>query len=427
MTDPQIIPRVAKFFTQRARYYALYGGRASGKTWSAAIHSILMGREYRVRTLCLRQFQSNIQQSVYTVLKDTIFRLELQREFDMLSTEIRHKRTGSTWQFYGIARNIQEIRGIEGVDVTWIEEAAQLTQEQWDILRPTLIRNDYSMIWLIWNPLNRTDFVWQRFVEHPHDHAVVMKQNYTDNPFLPQPIKEDIEELNREDEESYKHIYLGVPNEGDEKALFTFVEIEESISRDAAVDMSGAFTMAVDVARYGKDSSVVSKRRGYKIFGLTEYRSYSTTELASATAKVIQELDRRPNAVFVDTIGVGAGVFDRLEELGHNGLIEANVSMKADDNDTYYNKRAEIYFRLRDWVRKGGMLPNDADLKEELLAITYSFAPNGKMKIDEKDKIKEKIGRSPDKADSVALHFFSDVVVSKTDIEALQRKMMMRR
>jgi hypothetical protein len=200
-----------------------------------------------------------------------------------------------------------------------------------------------------------------------------------------------------------------VPREGDDRALFAYSDIESAMDGDfVGVDDTGVETLAVDVARYGRDKSVVSKRKGFKIYDLKEYQGYSTTELST---RVDNEYRTRPfDGVAVDTIGVGAGVFDKLKSMGVRGLIEANVSMRAEEEKVYQNKRAEMYFSLKEFVSRGGKLPNDKELREELLAITYFYNPtSGKIQLISKDDIKETLGRSPDKSDSVALHFFQKV------------------
>ncbi|WP_217468825.1 phage terminase large subunit, partial [Staphylococcus aureus] len=76
---------------------------------------------------------------------------------------IKHKSTGSEFLFYGIARNLSEIKSTEGIDILWLEEAHYLTQEQWEVIEPT-IRKENSEIWIIFNPNEVTDFVYQNFV-----------------------------------------------------------------------------------------------------------------------------------------------------------------------------------------------------------------------------------------------------------------------
>ena len=423
-------PALKEFWATQARYKILHGGRASSKSWDAAIQGIKLSRMLKLKFLCTRQFQSSIKESVYTLLKDTIYRLGLQDEFIILHNTIKHKYTDSEFIFIGLARNVMEVKSLEGVNICWIEEAALINKEQWDILLPT-VRAEGSEFWIIFNARHRSDFVWQRFVEHPHKDSIVRQINYDENPYLSETMLKTIEEAKEEDYEEYKHIYLGVPLEGDEKALFSYDEIEKamdnSLERVQNIDITGTFSYALDVARYGADSSVLTKRRGYRIYFMQSYKAYSTMETANAVnSEWHNEPEKKPNGIFVDTIGIGAGVYDRLDELGLR-TIEANASMKADENDTYYNKRAEMYFNLRDWIRKGGILPDDADLKEELLAIRYIFnKTNGKIMIQPKDEIKELIGRSPDKSDSVALHFFSQINTSTQNVIDIQKKLFKR-
>ena len=428
-SKPDLIPGLKEFFTTPSRYKVLYGGRASGKSYSTALHSVILASNLKLKFLCIRQYQSNIRESVYTLIKDIIYELGLQDEFDILMHTIRHKRTGSEFIFYGIARNFMEIKSTEGVDICWIEEAHALSKEQWEVINPT-IRNEHSEIWLIFNPQNRGDFVWQRFSEHPHEDSIVKKLNYIDNPYLSKTMLSVIEEAKKEDFEEYEHIYLGKPREGDDKALFRYDEIEDAMTYDenTQIDKSGVFSYAADIARFGGDSSCLTKRRGFFIYWLQTYKGYDTSEMASIVAhEYSKEQDKKPNGIFVDTIGVGSGVIDKLNERGYR-TIEANVGMKPDEIDIYVNKRAEMYFNLREWIRRGGKLPKDDDLKEELLATTYIYSKiNSKIQISPKDEIKELLGRSPDKADSVALHFFSTIRTEGNDIAALQKKMFKRR
>lgn len=408
-------PVLRDFWATQSRYKILYGGRASSKSTDAAIHAIRLARKYGIKFLCARQFQSSISKSVYTLLKEQIARFGFSAEFEITNNAIIHKKTGSSFQFIGIARNLEEIKSIEGIDVCWVEEAGLLTAEQWDIINPT-VRKEHSEIWLIFNPGNRTDFVWQNFVEHPQPNSVVRKINYDENPFLSETMRTVIEQAKERDYEKYLHIYEGKVRESDEKALFKFDEIENAMKHTGNEDQSGVFTYSQDVARYGDDSSVLTKRKGFVIYGLEPFDNYSTMEVANHVSHKHKSEQSKPHAVFVDAIGLGAGVVDRLREKGMQGVIEANGSMKAIKNDIYENKRAEMYFELRDFIRRGGKIPNDTELMEELLNMRYEYSKTtGRIKIQAKEDIKEQIGRSPDKADSVAMHFFCPVHIENSN------------
>ena len=118
------------------------------------------------------------------MLSDTIDRAGYTQEFDVQRNRIIHLSTGSEFLFYGIKTNPTKIKSIEGVDICWIEEAENVSDESWNILIPT-IRKEGSEIWLTWNPKNILDPTYQRFVINPPDDMVDIVVNYTDNIYLP--------------------------------------------------------------------------------------------------------------------------------------------------------------------------------------------------------------------------------------------------
>lgn len=112
----------------------------------------------------------------------------------------------------------------------------------------------------------------------------------------------------------------------------------------------------------------------------------------------------RPDAVFVDEVGVGAAVVDRLRELGYP-VIGVNASHASPD-ERYYNLRAYMWAKMAEWVKTVGCLPTESrDLARELTSVPYEFASNGKMKIKSKEELKKDGVPSPDLADSLALTF----------------------
>lgn len=186
-------------------------------------------------------------------------------------------------------------------------------------------------------------------------------------------------------------------------ALLGIEEVEAAAKRyykdhelgDAAVVLGG------DVARQGDDASVVIMRKGRQAYAPRSMRIPDTMMIAS---EFIREKERtRADAVFVDeTGGYGAGVIDAMRNLGHH-VIGVHFSGKP-NSYRYFNKRSEILYEMAEWVKAGGAIPDDRELKEELCALTYSYQGD-KLRIAEKEIIKQQIGRSPDKADALALTF----------------------
>jgi hypothetical protein len=159
--------------------------------------------------------------------------------------------------------------------------------------------------------------------------------------------------------------------------------------------------LGVDVARFGDDSTVIFPRQGLVAFKPVVMRGADTLEIASRVSSIRTAWGSEAELVD-DSGGYGAGVIDALRQSG-SPPIPVNFASKARDL-RYFNRRSEMWFLLRDWVRAGGALPKDDQLLRELTAPTYTFH-GGKFRLEEKDKIKSRLGSSPDRADALALTF----------------------
>lgn len=159
--------------------------------------------------------------------------------------------------------------------------------------------------------------------------------------------------------------------------------------------------LGCDVARQGDDSSAIARRHGRQAFPIKTMRIPDTMVLAQQFIREMKET--KADGILVDeTGGYGAGVIDAMRQLGHP-VIGVQFGSRASDY-RFYNKRSEMYFMMAEWVKNGGALPDDRELKEELCATTFVYQGD-KFRIVEKELIKEQIGRSPDKADALALTF----------------------
>lgn len=159
--------------------------------------------------------------------------------------------------------------------------------------------------------------------------------------------------------------------------------------------------LGVDVARFGSDSSVIVRRQGLRAFEPLVFNGLDNMTLAS---RVAAEIERHsPKAVFIDA-GRGEGVIDRLRQLGFS-VIEVNFGGRAMKETLYSNKRAEMWDGVKQWLLSGGVLPPNSRLKSDLSTPLYSFDASGRMALESKDKMKERLGRSPDLGDALALTF----------------------
>ena len=176
--------------------------------------------------------------------------------------------------------------------------------------------------------------------------------------------------------------------------------VQRNITKDAVQDMPAV--LAVDVARFGDDDSVLTFRQGLWMDKPQRVHGLNTMELASYVAA--EYYRRKPDVLVIDGGAMGPGVIDRLRQMSIP-VMEINFQQRALDPQRYANVRAEIYFLLLEWLQQGGCLPNDPDLKAELTVTEYRFTSNGRIILQPKEEIKELTGRSPDAADSAALTF----------------------
>jgi hypothetical protein len=174
----------------------------------------------------------------------------------------------------------------------------------------------------------------------------------------------------------------------------------------------GPLEIGVDVARYGDDESVIWPCRGNKPLRPTVLNSMDNVEVAGKVMEVVRALRRegeRP-VVKVDVIGVGSGVCDILKRHRDIMVIEVNVGEAANvlpNGESGYNRlRDQLWFGVKEWLKAGGALPDDAKLHAELLAPKYGFTVTGHVKVESKEDIKKRLKRSPDRADALALAIY---------------------
>lgn len=187
--------------------------------------------------------------------------------------------------------------------------------------------------------------------------------------------------------------------------------------RDIPLQIQYKKVFGVDVARYGDDESVIAIRRGDEFLPYHVYRNKSTMELVSIIAQLAKE--HKPEAIFIDVIGIGAGVYDRLKELGYP-VIAVNVSeVPYGDPNKYKRLRDELWGEMRAWLelRRGRLWDNeDMDLCGQLSSPRYKITSDGKLQMESKDDLKKRGVKSPDIADAHIMCFAQPVSNYNTDL-----------
>ena len=200
-----------------------------------------------------------------------INKMELTNEFDILKYEINHKRTGSHMWFPGFNRNPDSLRSTHAIDVLWIEEAQTLGDEM-ELIIPTVFRDDNDMaeIWLSWNPIRRTDWVWKRFGKGMELRLgdISVHVNYNDNPWFPPGLERERTAFLNEEPDRYAHVYLGLPDDGDaDKQVLTYAMLESCVKAWKAGlapsrDDAPLCDVGLDIAEGGKNKCAEVVRVG---------------------------------------------------------------------------------------------------------------------------------------------------------------------
>lgn len=226
-------------FDEGARYIAVHGGRGSGKSRSVASALVIRAAAKPLRILCAREVQKSIRDSVKRLLDDEIRRLNLGEFFTSTDAEIRGKN-GSLFIFAGLRGNPDSIKSMEGVDIAWVEEAATVSQTSLNTLTPT-IRKPGSQIIFTWNPRHDTDPVDAMFCgESKPPRSIVRQVNYTDNPWFPEVLRQELEYDKRRDYDKYLHVWEGQYQKNSEARVFKNWIVQDFETPSNAVYRFGA-------------------------------------------------------------------------------------------------------------------------------------------------------------------------------------------
>jgi len=272
------------------------------------------------------------------------------------------------------------------------------------------------------NPTSHTGMLRSAATQLRHQWNVIQITGDPDDPKRSPRIdiewaRQQIANYGRDDPWVMAYI-LGQFPPGGLNALLSPDQVETAMDRHIPADVyqHSAKIIGVDVADEGADRTVLFPRQGAAAFAPVVMRSAKGSEVAARIARAWERWDA--DAILIDDTGGWAGrVMQCLDDAGIP-YIPVNFSGKALD-PRYANRRAEMYFEAAEWVKQGGALPRtDMQLLAELTEPTYSFK-GGQFLIEPKDKLKPRLGRSPDLADALVLTFAQPVQPKPRGLAAL--------
>lgn len=436
--SPTLNPKLRSFWMTRTlpdgtpvTMRTLHGGRMSSKSHDAAGMAIARANHHKEIFLCTRMYQNKIEDSVYTLLKDKISYFGLQDNFNIFANSIEHKTNGSMFKFYGIARNIDEIKSFEGATVWWNEESQNLTKKMFTTIRPTIMRNDGAEMWFTLNGQLISDYSWQRLVEAPPKGALVRQINYDENQFLSESALRDIAEEFEEDEELANHVYNGVPYADDDQSIIKRSWVNACIDAHdkLELDMFGSICAGYDVADSGADRNCVTVFNGAVAISMDAWKA-AEDELERSSLRAYSHLSDSGGLLSYDSIGVGAAVGSILKGKGYKNYSKFNAaaevfnptreySPKITNKAKFENLKAQAWRDVSDRMRntfnavtKGMKYDVDQlisissnikgieELKSELCAPRTDYSKRGLDMVESKKDVKKRIEKSHDLADS---------------------------
>lgn len=413
----KLIPMIIRF--NDFRRFLLTGGRGGGKTQSVARMLLWIGDTNKVRIVCGRELQSSISESVYTTFCDLIAEYDLN--YKVYANKIENLRTGSVINFKGFRdQGRANIKGLEGVDILWIDEAETITKETLDTVIPT-IRKDNSKLIFTMNRKSRFDPV---FIDNDgRDDCLSIKINYVDNPYCSKELINEAMQCKERSESDYNHVWLGEPKPIGDLTIFNSLDLDKCKDVEFyGSNVTKGRVLAVDVANGGGDLTVagcidwLSPNR----FNNSLVCTWDVKNLMETVGRIVDLKHKyNPDIIVVDATGVGEGVFSRLLELGLP-VIDFK-SARSSTNVEAYNTRAEAFIKTREKIEKNELRITDRRVLSDLEVMTYKQRSDNKKQITSKSDIKKIIQRSPDFADMLVMGVWGlDKLTFKNTLDNLQ-------
>lgn len=235
-----------------------------------------------------------------------------------------------------------------------------------------------------------------------------------DSPLVSDEFVQEMRERYGEESNAFRIRVLGEFPLSDDDTIIPYHLVESAVHRDLEVHEDTPSVWGLDVARFGTDKTALCKRQGPIV---TEIRAWRGLDLMQTVGRVVAEYEglppsAKPREILVDSIGVGAGVVDRLHEMGLP-VRGVNVSETPSLKETYMNLRTELWFKTKGWLEnRSCKLPENEQLMAELTSIKYSFTSSGKMKAESKDEMRKRGLGSPDLADALCLTMASEATTA---------------
>jgi len=399
----KLLPLIERF--NDYPYFIIKGGRGGAKSQTVGRFVLYLCERYRLRTVCGRETQKSINESVYSLLADLI--REFGLNFDIQASKIDSRVTQSNINFRGFReQGAFNIQGMEGVDLVWIDEAQALTKQTLDVLIPT-IRKENSRVIFTMNPYVYNDPVIT-MLAHRSD-CLVLDISYLENPFCTLKLLKEAEECRKLNEKDYQHIWMGKPLDQSEDALFSLEDFENGKrSAHSLVEGYGLRVAGFDIARYGDDKCavVVLQQMGALHWEEVFCDEWEHRDLNYTTGRILMTTNaQKVDLAAIDEDGLGSGPFDTLTQGRKLDYFVGfrNPAIGYQENQSFGNPRSLNAYKAKEMLVQGHLHIKTQRIVDECLTLKYTFDHNQRRILVSKEKMKKDGFKSPNLADAVIM------------------------
>lgn len=291
-----------------------------------------------------------------------------------------------------------------------VDEGSGVPAPIFDVIESTMTDPD-SFVFVFGNPMRKSGRFYELFTRFAHRWLPFTVDSRKSKVANQSTIQQSIEDYGL-DSDYVRMNVLGEFPQQDAQTLIPQHLIEAAYTR--LVEGNGDYrpVWGLDVARFGDDRTVLCIRRHRKVEKVHSWRGLDTMQTVGRVKAIFDEasLDDRPTAILVDSIGLGAGVVDRLRELEGPGQVTRgiNVAESPAIKSKFHKLRDEVYWRGREWFEGLNVSCENREIGGELADILYSYTSSGQIKVEGKHEIKDRLGRSPDVGESFLLSLMAD-------------------
>jgi hypothetical protein len=408
---------------------AVASGHGAAKTFVVAviIHWFMSCRPHP-QVVCTANTESQLTTRTWREVAKWHKRAHNRDWFDWTATSYYFKAHPETWKAHAIPwseNNTEAFAGTHEENVLMVfDEASKISDKIWEVTDGVLTTK--KNIWLVFG--NGTRNVG-RFYDCFHKHKrgpenpsgwltwnIDSRKCKASTLLGPGYLESLIKQYGGEDTDQARVRVRGLFPQTATRQLISTESVEKCQKYEAEGWEMLPKVMGVDVARFGENSSTICIRQGRKVSPIIVLPKMDLMNTAHHVAEAIKR--ERPIQIFVDGSGIGAGVVDRLRQLNFS-VVDVNGG-NSSINPRFLNKRAEMWWELKEAIDGLMELPPDGQLRDELTCIEYDYTDKGRIRLDRKSDIMEEHGFSPDRADALALTYaypISDFSEMTTELE----------